>query len=254
MIQLSVVIITLNEEKNIARCLASVQDIADEVVVVDSFSTDATEQICQEYGVRFIKQKFLGHLEQKNFALQQAKFNICLSLDADEEVTPELKNAILEKKVNWDADAFQLSRLSSYCGKWIKHCGWYPDKKIRLFDKTKGTWKGINPHDRYEMETGAKISKIKGDLLHYTFHTIDQHIQQVNFFSTIAAEQAFKQGKKTSIPGILFRSWWKFVQSFIIRKGFLDGYYGYLVCRNSAHHTFLKYTKLLELQKKSGKG
>ena len=251
MVQLSVVIITLNEEKNIRRCLSSVKDLADEIVVVDSYSSDSTEQICNEFSVRFIKQKFLGHIEQKNFALEQASNNYCLSLDADEEVTEELKQQILAIKASWKADAYQLSRLSSYCGKWIKHCGWYPDKKIRLFDKTKGKWKGINPHDRYEMESGATIASLKGDLLHYTFHTIDQHIEQINFFSTIAAQQAFKKGKRTNLPAILFRTWWKFFQSFVIRLGFLDGYYGYLVCKNSAHHTFLKYTTLKELQKSS---
>ncbi|MBS1689005.1 MAG: glycosyltransferase family 2 protein, partial [Bacteroidetes bacterium] len=138
MVKISVVIITLNEEKNLSRCLTSVAGIADEVVVVDSFSTDNTAAIAEKYGARVVNQAFLGYGAQKNFANDQAANDWILSLDADEALSPELQQSILSVKAKPEYDAYSLSRLTNYCGKWVKHCGWYPDKKLRLFDKTKG--------------------------------------------------------------------------------------------------------------------
>src|ERR1041385_5289202 len=131
-IQLSVVIITYNEEKNIVRCLDSIREIADDIVVVDSFSTDKTEMICKEKGVRFIQHKFEGHIEQKNWAITQAKFPFVLSLDADEAPDEELKKEILKVKADANYDGYKMNRLTNYCGKWIRHCGWYPDTKLRI--------------------------------------------------------------------------------------------------------------------------
>jgi len=133
-IQLSVVIITFNEEKNIARCLDSVATIADDIVVVDSFSTDNTKHICEEKNIHFIEHKFDGHIEQKNWAITQAKHQYVLSLDADEALTKELQVEIIKAKNNWQYDGYSFNRLTNYCGVWIKHCGWYPDKKLRLWD------------------------------------------------------------------------------------------------------------------------
>ena len=153
---LSVVIITFNEEKNIERCLKSVAPIADEIVVVDSLSTDTTKDLCSKYNVRFISQAFLGYIEQKNFALQQASNNDVLSLDADEELSDELCRSIRSaKENNFPFDAYSMNRCSSFCGKWIKHGSWYPDKKTRLLDKTKGKWAGINPHDKLRCNPAA---------------------------------------------------------------------------------------------------
>ena len=143
MTQLSVVIITFNEERNISRCLDSVKDIADDVVVVDSFSVDKTEQICKEKGARFISHTFDGHIQQKNWAITQAKFPHILSLDADEALSDELKKSILEVKKNWKHDGYSMNRLTNYCGQWIYHCGWYPDRKLRLFNSKKGNWGGL---------------------------------------------------------------------------------------------------------------
>ena len=134
MTKLSVVIITFNEEKNIARCLASIENIADDIVVVDSFSTDKTEQICLKFKVRFIQHKFEGHIQQKNWALQHAKYPHVLSLDADEALDEKLKSQIESIKGNWIADGYTMNRLTNYCGQWIKHCGWYPDKKLNNYD------------------------------------------------------------------------------------------------------------------------
>src|SRR3954465_7519353 len=151
MLPLSAVIITFNEEKNIARCLDSLIGIVDDVVVIDSFSTDKTEEICKSKGVRFIQHVFEGHIQQKNWAITQAKFPHILSLDADEALDETLKQSILLLKNNWQKDGYYMNRLTNYCGKWIRHCGWYPDKKLRLWDSRKGHWTGTNPHDKYEL-------------------------------------------------------------------------------------------------------
>src|SRR6516225_8076489 len=148
MTSVSIVIITFNEEKNIRRCLESVKEIADEIVVVDSLSTDHTKSICKEFGVRFIEQKFLGYIEQKNFALDQAKYDYVLSLDADEAISKELVKSIQEVKQNPESDGYRMNRLTNFCGKWIKHGSWYPDTKLRVFNRKKARWGGINPHDK----------------------------------------------------------------------------------------------------------
>ena len=249
MISLSVVIITFNEEKNIAQCLQSVQEIADEIWVIDSFSTDKTKEICLSYGVQFIEHRFEGHIQQKNFAAQKASYNYVLSLDADEVLSQQLIKSIKEVKLNFTADGYSFNRLNNYCGQWIKHCGWYPDKKLRLWDRRKGQWAGENPHDKIELHEGSKIGCLKGDLLHYTFHSVQQHIAQVDKFTEIASLAAYKKGKKAPLTKILIYPFWKFIRDFIIKRGFLDGYYGFLICTISAYATFLKYVKIRELTK-----
>lgn len=247
--KLSVAIITFNEERNIKRCLDSVKELADEIVVVDSFSTDKTEDICKQYQVKFVKNRFDGHIEQKNFILQHTSFDFVLALDADEALSDELKQSIIKIKDNPDADGYCFNRLTNYCGKWIKHCSWYPDKKLRLWNKNLGKWGGVNPHDKFIMADAAKIKHLKGDLLHYSFYTIEQHITQINKFSTIKAQGLYNKGKKTNLWKLLIAPKITFIRMFIFRLGFLDGYYGYVICRNSAHSTFLKYAKLRTMHK-----
>lgn len=249
MIKLSVVIITYNEEKNIAKCLDQAQKVADEVVVVDSFSKDKTKDICLKYPVKFIENPFEGHIQQKNFAAHQASFNHILSIDADEVLSPELIDSILRVKANFTADGYYFYRITNYCGKFIKHCGWYPDKQLRLFNKTKGSWGGQNPHDKYLMNPNARIEFIKGNLWHYSFHSIEQHVQTIDKFSSISAQQKFIKGKKPSYWRILFKPLFKFILLYVFKLGFLDGYYGFIICKNSAFSTYLKEVKLNELTK-----
>ncbi len=249
MTRISVVIITLNEEKNIERCIKSAQEIADEIVVVDSFSTDRTEEICEQYHVKFVKHKFEGYIEQKNWAVTQASNTHILSLDADEALSDELRNSIKEVKDNWNYDGYYFNRLTEYCGKQIRHCGWYPDRKLRLWDSRKGSWQGENPHDKFELQHGASKNILHGDLLHYSFYTIDQHLDQINKFSTIKANGLFKKGRKNNYLIMTLNPFFKFFKSYILKLGFLDGYYGYVICRNSAYSTFLKYAKLRMLYK-----
>lgn len=187
--KLSAVIITFNEERNIERCLHSLHGIADEIVVVDSFSKDRTKEICLGFGVKFVEHSFEGHIQQKNWAITQASHQFVLSLDADEALDDELKNSILKAKSNGMKDGYYMNRLTNYCGHWVKHCGWYPDKKLRLWNSQKGAWTGINPHDKYEMHDGDKVTGwLKGNLLHYSYYSVEDHYKQVNYFTDIASK------------------------------------------------------------------
>ncbi len=252
MINLSGVIITFNEERKIEQCLKSLQGVVDEIVVIDSFSTDNTKQICLKYNVRFIEQKFLGYKEQKNFAADQASYDYIISLDGDEALSPELQQSLIHLKSNWVYDGYYTNRFNNYCGQWIKHSDWYPDKKIRAFIKGKGEWKGINPHDSYTVSNPANIGKLKGDILHWNYPSYSAHNLQIEKFSSISAQAYYDLGKKAPIWKILFNPTWAFFKAYILRLGFLDGLNGFIICAQTANITFLKYIKLRELILKNG--
>lgn len=246
--EISVVIITFNEERNIARCLASVKEVADEVVVVDSFSTDGTEKIVRDAGARFVQHHFEGHIEQKNWAITQAKYPWVLSMDADEALDEKLSRSILAvKQAAPEADGYTMARLTNYCGTWVRHGGWYPDIKLRMWDSRKGHWGGTNPHDRYELQPGTVTRHLRGDILHYSFHSIADHLRQVNYFTDISSKALYVQGRKPSLVKLLLDPLVKFVGDYILRGGFLDGFHGYAIALISAQATFLKYAKLREL-------
>jgi glycosyltransferase involved in cell wall biosynthesis len=247
--KISVVIITYNEERNIDRCLTSVKDIADEIVIVDSYSTDRTEEISLKHGARFIKHEFEGHIEQKNYAITRAKYPRILSLDADEEISPRLKKSLLEVKENWKYDGYYFNRLTNYCGKWIKHTSWYPARKLRLWDSRKGKWGGINPHDKFILQKGCTQKHLKGDLLHYSYYTINEHLEQIKKFSDILAEAYYKKGMSASYFRVFFHPLWRFFRDYFLKTGFLSGLYGLIISVNSSHETFLKYVKLRKLIK-----
>jgi len=247
MIKLSVVIITFNEEKNIGRCIDSVVDLADDIIIVDSFSTDRTQEIATSKGARFVKQKFLGHIEQKNFAITQAKYPHILSLDADESLSEKLQKSILKVKENWQGDGYKMNRMTNYCGKWIKHCGWYPDTKLRLWDSRKGKWEGVNPHDKYIMEKQTKIIYLEGNIFHYSYYSILDHLKQTDKFTDISAKELLLKGKKPNYLKLIFSPIIKFLRDYFFNLGFLDGYYGFIICKISANATYLKYNKLKKL-------
>ena len=242
--QISATIITFNEEKNIERCLQSLQGIVDEIIVVDSFSTDNTKEVCLKYNVSLFEREFKNYSDQKNWAAEQAKYPIVLSLDADESLSEKLKRKILDVKNNWSADAYYFNRMTNYCGKWIKHSGWYPDKQLRLWDKEKGKWNQNIIHEKVELDKNAKVGHLKADLYHYSYYTIFEHIAQINKFSELKAEQLTNRGKKNNILKIIFSPFFKFVKHYFLRLGFLDGFYGFVICANSAHSAFLKQVKL----------
>ena len=245
MIKLSVVIITFNEEKNIERCILSVKDIADEIVVLDSFSKDRTAEICAKHGVKFFQHTFDGHIEQKNRAITFASYPHILSLDADEALDEELSRSVLAVKNNFEKDGYYMNRLTYYCGHWVRHCGWYPDTKLRLWDSRKGHWTGINPHDKYELMEGDKhTGHLKGDILHYSYYTLEDHYKQVEYFTNIAAKAYFERNKKAPLFKLIVNPVAKFIDHYLLKLGFLDGSAGYRISKISAYATYLKYKKI----------
>jgi glycosyltransferase involved in cell wall biosynthesis len=250
MIKLSGVIISYNEERNIEKCLKSLLPVVDEIIVVDSFSTDKTRRICEKFEVKFIEQSFLGYIEQKNFALNQASNNYIVSLDGDEELSETLQKSIIQLKTNWTFNGYYCNRLNNFCGQWIKHSDWYPNKKLRIFDRRVASWNGINPHDNIEMDIpNQNLGFLKGDILHWTYQTYSDFNLKTEHFSTISAKSYYDLGKKATIWKILFNPPWAFFKAYFLRLGFLDGINGLVICVQTANITFLKYTKLRELIK-----
>jgi glycosyltransferase involved in cell wall biosynthesis len=249
--KISAVIITYNEELFIDKCLASLKGVADEIVVVDSFSTDTTEDICKKHNVRFIKHAFEGFRDQKNFALQLASYKNILSLDADEALSDQLRESIIAVKDKWEYDGYVFNRRSNYCGTWINHSEWYPDRQLRMFYTDDGKWGILNLHEKFMMLNGASIGKMKGDLLHWPFSSLQDHINKMKKYSAIGAEEFYKAGKKANIFTPYIHYFWGFFRSYIIHRGILDGRNGFLICSLYAKSTFKKYKKLRELNKSS---
>lgn len=241
MVKLSAVIITFNEEKNIGRCIDSIKDLADEILVVDSFSKDNTLEICNQKGARIIQNKFEGHIQQKNYALSQATNDWVLSLDADEALTDELKQSIHAILQNPSKKGYRFNRLTNYCGKWVKHCGWYPDSKLRLVNRNFAQWGGINPHDKLQLSLGLDEGFLSGDLLHYSYYTKEDHYRQIEYFGQIAAQEAIKKGEKVGVLKVMIKVIAQFIKSFILKFGFMDGITGLKISYRSAFATYRKY-------------
>lgn len=244
MAQISGVIITFNEERNIARCIDSISKVVDEIVVVDSFSTDRTKEICLEKGVKFIENKFEGYIEQKNFAIQLCNYAVVLSLDADEYLSDELINSILEIKKNGLNGAYKMNRLSFYGDKAINHGSWYPDKQLRLWGKDCGKWGGAVPHENVVLIEGIDIHFLKGDILHRSYKDASDVLSKIQIYSSMFSKNNNK--KKISVLGILSHTTAAFLKSYILKLGFLNGYEGLAVAMCIANHTFYKYSKLFE--------
>jgi len=250
MAELSVVIITRDEEKNIARCIKSVAPLASEVVVVDSHSQDNTQQICLSLGARVITHDFEGFGKQKQFADAQAKYEWILSLDADEELSTELRDSIGNIISNPQADAYSMNRLTNFCGKWIKHGGWYPDKKVRLYKKSIAKWNDYPVHELLNVNKNAAVMHLRGNLLHYSINTINHHIKQINRYSEIAAGNLVEKGRRTTCFHLALKPVFRFVKIYFLKAGFLDGYFGFVIARNSAFSVYLRYAKAKALKKK----
>lgn len=247
--KISGVIITYNEEKNIERCIRSLLPVTDEIVVLDSYSNDRTEEICKMLNVQFSQHKFDGHIEQKNRAVKLAKNDFVLSLDADEELSEKLQKSISENIEIGNYDAFYFNRLNIYCGKKIKTTTWYPDKKIRLWNKKIGQWSGMNPHDTVVLKENSKLKYLKGDLLHYSYHSISEHITQTNKFTDISAETMARNGKRSSIFKIIYKTGFACIKEYFFKYAILGGMYGFIIAFINVFSVFLKYSKLLSLQK-----
>ncbi len=241
--KISLVVITKNEEKNIQRCLESVKGVVDEIVVIDSFSTDKTQEICQQYNVKFICKQWMGYSETKNYGNEMAKNQWILSIDADEALSDKLRKSIIKIKKSFKHDAYTFNRLTNYCGKWIKHSGWYPDPKMRLWKKSIGGWEG-DIHETVVLPKNVSEGSLKGNLLHFSVYSINQHINQINNFSEIHAQSAFDKGKRTNMFKILMKPVERFFITYIFKLGILDGFYGFLISSLTAHSIFLRLTKL----------
>ena len=213
--------------------------------MVDSHSTDRTKQICQSFDVAFFEHKFEGHIQQKNYALEKTKFDVVLALDADEVLSKELRNSILQVKQNWKAQAYRFNRLNNFCGQWIKHGLWYPDRKIRLWDRREGKWGGKNPHDKVIMNEGAHVLHLPGDLLHYTVSTVEDFYDQQKKFSLIQARDLQKAGMSPNFLHLYLKPAYKFILSYILRLGFLDGKAGYIIAKGLAWQVRERYKNVL---------
>lgn len=239
---LSVCIITRNEEHNLPRALASLAGIADEVVVVDSGSTDRTEEIARAAGAVFMRREWTGYGDQKNFATAQARHDWIFSLDADEELASTLGSSLLEwKKRPPEHAVYEVARRTWYLGAWIRHSGWYPDFQRRLFHRGKARFAGT-VHE--SLRFTGRPGRLAGDLLHYTVRSFDEHQAKVEKYAGLAAEQLYAQGRRSWRAAAWFVTPWSWLQNFFLRGGFLDGYRGALIAQMAARSVRLKYTKL----------
>lgn len=245
--KISATIITFNEEKNIRQCLESVKWVY-EIIVVDSFSNDRTAAIAKEYTEKVIQREWPGYVKQKQFALEQATGDWILCLDADESLSPEaseeIKNRILDGSTS--ADGFMFPRLSFYLGRWIKHGGWYPDRKLRLVRKGKARWGGEDPHDKLILNGEAE--RLQGKILHYVYSNISKQLKTVDSFSTVSAQQWHSQGKRFNLFLMLVKPPIRFLERYLWKRGFLDGMAGFVIAVISSYYVFLKYCKLWELK------
>jgi glycosyltransferase involved in cell wall biosynthesis len=241
-VKISATIITLNEQDNLPRALQSL-GCCDEIVVVDSGSTDRTVEVARGFGARVIERDWPGYARQKNFAAEQASHDWILALDADESLSEELQRELGEIKRQGSAlDAYSCPRLAQYRGKWIRHSGWYPDRKVRFYDRRKAAWVGDYVHE--SVRVSGSLGALDGNLLHYTCATFSRHVESVNRYTTLAAKEMAAAGRSVSLARMLAAPPWAFVRSYVLQRGFLDGREGFLIASMAAFYVFAKYVKV----------
>lgn len=246
--QISATIICFNEAEKIGQCISSLLPVVDEIIVLDSGSTDDTVSIANQLGAKCSYHAFDGHIQQKNRANKLATHPWILSLDADECLSPELQQSILKAKAApGRLDAYRVNRLNNFCGQWIKHGGWYPDKKIRLFKKEKGNWGGLNPHDKIILTPGSSVGQLKGNLLHYTYDRAVDFDLQNEKFANAAARAMHEQAKSATILTPYYKAAFRWFKGYLLQLGFLDGKAGSKIAAGNARYTFKKYQLLRQL-------
>lgn len=246
--KLSVLIITLNEEKNIARAIQSCLSIADEIIVLDSMSTDKTKEIATSFPeVTFLERAWAGYSNTKNYLFDLANCEYIFSLDADEAPDETLIAAIAAAKASGFEGKYGFNRLTNYCGAWIKHCGWYPDYKVRIFPKDAARWDDAIVHEELEFKGNLKETHLKGDLLHYSYYTQQEHRQRADHYSELTAQKMFEKGKKVNALKPYLSGIFRFISMYLFKGGFLDGSAGFHVARISMLSNIYKYKKLQEL-------
>jgi len=241
--KLSACIIAMNEEDRIADCIRSL-DFCDEVLVVDSHSTDRTREVAADLGARVIERDWPGHVAQKEFTIRQAKNDWVLCLDADERVSPALREEILAAGRNFftAAPGWQMPRMSWYLGKWIRHGTWYPDLQLRLFDRRRGRWTGMNPHDRVEID--GRPLRFRHEIRHYPYRSISEHLHTIDNYTSIMARELHARGKRASVLDLFTHPLGRFLKFYVLEAGFLDGWRGLLLACLAAHYAQMKYAKL----------
>jgi glycosyltransferase involved in cell wall biosynthesis len=238
---ISATIITCNEERNLPRAIESLR-CCDEILVVDSGSTDRTVEIAERYGARVIEANWRGYAGQKNYAADQARHDWVLSIDADEALSEDLEGEIWALKKNGPAfDAYTVPRMAQYLGKWILHSGWYPDRKIRLFDRRKARWVGDYVHE--SVFSDGRVGSLDGNLLHYTCQSLSEHMRTMNGYTTLAAEELVARGKRVEYRHLLLGPPWTFFKTYVAQRGYLDGVEGLAIAYMASLYTFLKYAK-----------
>ena len=239
--KISAAIITYNEERNIARAIESLR-CCDEIVVIDSGSSDRTVELAQNHGARVIETHWRGYAAQKNFAAEACEHPWILSIDADEALSEALEGEIWQLKKNGPtADGYTMPRLAQYLGRWILHSGWYPDRKVRLFDRSKAKWVGEFVHESLHVD--GRIGDLETNLLHYTCSSLSEHLKTMDRYTTLAAEQIVSQKQPVRWRSMAIDPAWTFFKSYIVQRGFLDGPEGLAIAYMAAIYTFLKYAK-----------
>lgn len=247
--KLSVVIITFNEEKNIGRCLDALDSLADEIIIVDSNSTDKTVTIAKQYNCVVIQQAWLGYSAQKNLGNERASFDYILSLDADEVISPTLIKSIQDEKEKGFTGAYTFNRLTNYCGSWIKNSGWYPDVKLRIFPKKTTQWVGEFVHEELSFSSDIKVSHLTGDLLHYSYDSYQDHRARADKYSKLTAEKMHAAGRKAGLLKPYLSAFVRFIGMYFFKTGFLDGKAGFMIALISAQSNVYKYKTLQKLNR-----
>lgn len=245
--RLGAVVITYNEESNIGRCLDSLK-FCEEIVVVDSQSSDATREIARQYTPHVHERPWKGYVAQRNEAVALSSCDWILSVDADEVVTPELREEIERVLANpREYTAFSVPRRTIHMGRWIRHGGWYPNRLVRLFRRDAGSWVGSEVHEYWN--TAGPVGSLRQDLLHYSFRNLADQVQRNNLYSSLGAQSLRKAGHRFSSFMLLYKSLSKFLETYVLKRGFLDGYPGFIISVSAAYSVFLKWAKLWELER-----
>jgi len=237
-----------DEESMIGECLESVRAFADEtVVVLDSRSTDRTGQICEAHSARVVRHEWMGHVRQKDYCVNLAENDWVFCIDADERASPELAQRIQAMKAEgFAADAYEVNRRNFYMGKWMRHGGWYPNRKVRLFNRKKSQWGGVNPHDHVMVNEGAVCERIDLDIVHYTYSDLTQHVRVINSYASIAAREKEERGARFVTIHLVVNPIAKFFKTYFLQAGFLAGTRGFIHAVMGSCLVFLKYAKLWE--------
>jgi len=248
--KISSVVITYNAAAIIGKCIDALKTVSDEIIIIDSFSTDTTPEICKQKETIFIQHQWLGYGTQKNFGISKASYNYILSIDADEIISDELATSIVKEKQSGLQGQYSLFRINYYYIKFSKHGASGPGAKVRLFNKNNARWNEREVHETLIIHKEEKIKQLRGYLLHYSYRSISHQIEKINNYTTLGAKELYKKGKKHFLLKMIFGPPVNFILNYFIRFGFLDGVHGFVLSCFAAHESFVKYAKLWEMEKK----